>query len=236
MPRFPDYLLTATQLTFDELEKLSKVYAFIIDSRSRFTAKHSSGVAVVAQSLALAHGLNEEQSLKVKIAGYLHDIGKLSVPGQILEKSAELDEDERLVMSGHSFYTQKILRKVRGMEQISLWATQHHEFIDGSGYPYGLCSDQLSIESRILTIADIFTALTETRPYREGLGLGTCLGMLENFYERGKIDSDVLETLKNNAIEINLIRRCAQNTEDSILDEFRDRVSEKLECGMAKEH
>jgi len=216
-------------LSLHELKEFSRVYAFIIDSQCRFTASHSSGVATVAQALGLAHGLNERNCLKLRIAGHLHDIGKLSVPPEILNKNAALTEDEMLIMKGHSFYTQKIFTNMKGMEDIARWAGNHHEFLDGSGYPFGLKAVDLDIESRILTIADIFTALTEDRPYRLGMDIKSALGMLENFAQRGQIDLTILNTLITNAAEINEQRWRSQEMEKVKLERFSLMASSHIE-------
>jgi len=207
-------------LDLGELESVSGIFAFIIDSRSRFTASHSSGVATVAEALALAHGLGQETGTKLRIAGYLHDIGKLSVPSEILEKRDKLSEQERVIMNGHSFYTHKITKDIRGLEQISGWAANHHEFINGSGYPFGLEGSELSIESRVMTVADIFTALAEDRPYRPGVSKSKALEILNDFLSQGKIDRSVMQTLTENVDDINEQRRNAQAVVSKKMDIF----------------
>jgi putative nucleotidyltransferase with HDIG domain len=211
-----------------DLTQLSRVYAFIIDSRSRFTASHSGGVATVAETLALAMDLGVETAQKVKIAGYLHDIGKISVPNEYLEKDGPLTEEERLVMKGHSFYTQKILGQVKGIEKIAEWASQHHEFLDGSGYPFGATAEELDREARILTVADIFTALTEDRPYRDGMGLTKALGILEELADDGKIDGTAFAALVENATAIDNVRAHAQDIENDKLAKFWEKVEDSL--------
>ncbi len=216
------------KLDLSELEEISRVYAFIIDSRSRFTANHSSGVATVAEALAEAHGLDRITSRMIKISGYLHDIGKLSVPEETLEKNGKLDDEERLIISGHSFYTRKILTRIKGLEQIGEWAGNHHEFIDGSGYPLGLKDEGLDVESRIITVADIFTALTEDRPYRKGMDLPSALGILENFAQRDQIDGAVLQSLEDNSTEIDGLRRHAQEIENRKMTHFWELVGDRI--------
>ncbi len=215
-------------LSLEELERLSGIFAFIIDSRSRFTASHSTGVATVAHGLAAAHGLDEETCLKLKIAGYLHDIGKVSVPQEILEKNGSLTEKERLIMTGHSFYTHKIIHDVRGFDDIGKWAANHHEFVDGSGYPFGLKGEELDTEARIMTVADIFTALTETRPYRQSMETAEAIKVLEDLSKKGKIDETVLSTLTQNAAEIDKVRKHAQDLENQRLDALWKSVAEHL--------
>lgn len=210
----------------EELEDLSSIFAFLIDSRSRFTASHSTGVAVVAEHLGLAHGLSPKVCKSLKIAGYLHDIGKLSVPTEILEKKGKLDKNERAIMDGHCFYTEKIIANVRGLEEISEWASRHHEFLDGSGYPHGLNHSDLGIHARIMTVADIFTALTEDRPYRDGMSLDDALKVIGDFADLGKIDKAVMSSLHENVGDIDSSRRDAQIAENNKLDKLWSRAAE----------
>lgn len=221
--------LSSQLLDVSDLMQLARVYAFIIDSRSRFTACHSSGVATVAETLALAMNRGVVTAQKVKIAGYLHDIGKIAVPNEILDKNGALSDEERLVIKGHSFYTKKILGQVKGIEKIAEWASQHHEFLDGSGYPFGVKEDALDPEARILTVADIFTALTEDRPYRSGMNLSEALNILGRMADAGKIDGTVFAALVEHADAINDIRAHAQDIENDKLAKFWKRVSEQAE-------
>jgi len=220
-------------LSLSELENLSSVFAFIIDSRSRFTASHSSGVAVVAENLGMAYGLSDQVCRKLKIAGYLHDIGKLSVPSEILEKEGKLSEEERAIMNGHSFYTEKIIANVRGLDEIGSWASHHHEFLDGRGYPHGLSEQDLGIPERIMTIADIFTALTEDRPYRKGMEMDEALKIIDDFADRGKIDKSVTHTLHQNVGDIDCARRAAQTSENKKLDAMWERAAEYVSSERA---
>jgi HD-GYP domain-containing protein (c-di-GMP phosphodiesterase class II) len=217
-----------TFMSLEEMVELSNVFAFIIDSRSRFTANHSWGVATVAEGLAIAHGLDAGTCTKLKIAGYLHDIGKLSVPSEILNKEGKLTPDERTIMDGHSFYTEKIIGDIRGLDDIGAWAAQHHEMLDGSGYPHGLNADALSTEARLMTIADLFTALIEDRPYRAGMPLQKALAIISEMVDDGKLDGDVMQTLSAHAQDIDELRRSAQVAENEKLDIFWNRANQYL--------
>lgn len=163
-----------------ELQQLAEIFARIVDAKSPFTFTHSRGVARVATQLAHYLGLAQEQCDKLEIAGLLHDLGKLRVPDEILDKPARLDQEERLVMNAHSFETKQILRNIDGFEDIRLWAGSHHEEPGGTGYPDGIDAAQLPIEARILRVADIFQAMVQDRPYRQGLSMEAAgLFMLE---------------------------------------------------------
>ncbi len=179
----------------DELESFAIFLARVIDMRSRFTATHSSGVATVAFHLATLCGMSSSEARWMRIAGYLHDLGKLAIPVEILEKKGKLTNKEKKIIRKHSYYTYTILEKLPGLELINQWASFHHERLDGTGYPFRLRSEQLLMGSRIMSVADIFTAVTEDRPYREGMSRPEVIQLLRSLANKGAIDSEVVETL-----------------------------------------
>ncbi len=185
-------------LSTDDYEEIIKIIGRIIDFRSRFTASHSSGVANVAENISTILNLDDSIISDLKIAAYLHDIGKLTVPNQILEKKGKLNDYEYSVMKKHPYHTYLMLRKIKGFEQISEWAAFHHEKINGEGYPFKLKGDYLSLESRIISISDIFTALTENRPYRKGLSKQKVLKILNEISNQKHIDKELVYVLSDN--------------------------------------
>ncbi|MBA1336601.1 MAG: hypothetical protein HPY66_3036 [Firmicutes bacterium] len=211
----------AVSLDIDELIDLARLFSKVIDFRSNFTATHSSGVAAVCEKLAELSGFSVLECKMMRIAGYLHDLGKIAVPEDILNKPGALTEQEFDVIRKHTYFTYQILSKVSGLEQITTWASFHHEQLDGSGYPFHLEGEDLPIFSRILAVADIFTALTEDRPYREGMAYGSVLEILHDKAARLKLDPNIVSILENNFDEINLIRKAAQA--DSA-NEYKDLV------------
>lgn len=170
----------------------------IIDFRSGFTATHSSGVASVAEQIGKCAGLGKGEQNKLKIAGCLHDLGKLAVPVEILEKPGKLNSHEFNIIKSHTYYTYKTLQKIKGFEEISEIAAFHHERLDGSGYPFGLASNSLSFNARIMAVADIFTALTEDRPYRKGMERDECLYTMQKMADDMVIDGELLKILTDN--------------------------------------
>ncbi|MGD9475852.1 MAG: HD-GYP domain-containing protein [Eubacteriaceae bacterium] len=148
---------------------MSRLFSRVIDFRSPFTAVHSVGVAVVGSEIGKMCGLDQATCQKIKIAGYLHDLGKLAISNELLEKPAKLSDKEFAMVKAHVYETFILLDRVSGMEEINAIASLHHEKLDGSGYPFKMTAGQLNTEARILAIADIFTALTENRPYRKGM-------------------------------------------------------------------
>lgn len=180
------------RLTLPQIKHLSLILSYVVDQKSPFTAQHSVRVADVARFLAQSYGLSEAQCDKVEIAGLLHDLGKLHTPDKILDKPGPLDPSERAIMNQHSYETYEILRHIPGLEEIARWAAFHHEGINGKGYPFHPSARELTVEARIIAVADIFQALVQNRPYREGVDLSTVLSMLSDMAESGKLDRDIV--------------------------------------------
>ncbi|OWW20163.1 HD-GYP domain-containing protein [Noviherbaspirillum denitrificans] len=184
----------ALRLDGDNLHALAKVFAAIVDYRSAYTAAHSSGVAKASELLASRAGLPSPRVRLVGVAGYLHDLGKLAVPPELLEKPGKLTDDEMLLIRQHPYYTQQILSAVPGLEDVTAWAALHHERLDGTGYPFREL--QIPFEARIVAVADIFTALTEDRPYRAGMKKEECMDVLYKMARDGAIDGEVVSLLQ----------------------------------------
>lgn len=180
-------------LSENELLQLAKIFARIVDAKSRFTHEHSEGVTRLAVLLAQQMGLSAATCARLEIAGLLHDLGKLRIPDEILDKPGPLDTHERHVMNTHSFETYQILAGIPGFEEIAQIAAYHHEVPDGSGYPFHLQGAALSQEARILRVADIFQALAQNRPYRAGLSAEAIQAELERLVMAGKLDADIVE-------------------------------------------
>jgi putative nucleotidyltransferase with HDIG domain len=183
-------------LTIPQLKQLSLIMAYIVDQKSPFTAKHSIGVASLAHYLASTYGLPADHCEKIEIAGLLHDLGKLHTPDHILEKSGPLNDIERSIMNQHSYETYEILRHIKGLDEIARWASFHHEGLNGVGYPFHPAKKDLSIEARIIAVADIFQALVQDRPYRAGLPIQKVTGILDDLTKNGKLDADIVGLAK----------------------------------------
>jgi HD-GYP domain-containing protein (c-di-GMP phosphodiesterase class II) len=179
-------------MSLSELRQLAELFSRIVDAKSPFTAAHSRGVAQLAKWLGECAGLSRVTCEKLEIAGLLHDLGKLRVPDEILEKPAPLDAIERKIMDAHSFETFQVLRHIQGLEEITRWAAYHHEEPDGSGYPFRLPASQQPLEARILRVADIFQAMAQTRPYRAGLDADGVRGFLEKMAAEGRVDREIV--------------------------------------------
>lgn len=170
-----------------QFESFIETLAATIDAKSPFTAGHSKRVALYSTRLARAVGLSVKLVEKVRYAGLMHDIGKISVPDAVLNKRARLSNQEYDRMKGHAKQTYEILRKIhfaRHLRDIPAVAASHHERLDGQGYPTGADLFRLPLLARILAIADVYDAVTSfDRPYRKALSPKGALKLLKR--ERG---------------------------------------------------
>jgi HD-GYP domain-containing protein (c-di-GMP phosphodiesterase class II) len=197
-------------MDLEMLRNFAKLTAQIIDFRSRFTATHSSGVAAVALQLCTNYGASESECKQMEVAGFLHDLGKLAVPNNILEKNGKLDTEEFNVIKKHTYYTRFILSRIHGFEQIASWAAYHHERMDGNGYPFHIKEENFSKLARIMAVSDVLTALTEDRPYRIGMKKEATVELLITMAKTGGLDKNIVELVTDNFSLINDVRIQAQ--------------------------
>ncbi len=183
-------------IDFDGLYTIASIFAEIVDAKSPYTAEHSHGVASLARFLAEKCGLSQSVCRKLEVAGLLHDLGKLQVPDPILEYRGSLSREETATMHHHSYVTHQILNKVHGLQDIALWASNHHEKLDGSGYPHRRTAESLTIESRIIMIADIFQALAQNRPYRVSQPPEIIIDILKQGAARHQLDAGVVSLVE----------------------------------------
>ncbi|MGB9680095.1 MAG: HD domain-containing phosphohydrolase [Thermoanaerobacteraceae bacterium] len=184
------------QIDIDELEAIAEVFAKIIDNRSRFTYNHSKGIAKLAYKMAKTIGYDEITARKMRIAGLLHDLGKLAIPNSILDKPGKLNDEEFMIIKSHTYYTKKILKELEGIDDIIEWGANHHEKLDGSGYPEELKGDEIGINDRHMAICDMYQALTEDRPYRKGLSSKEAIEIIYKSVKEGKVSGESLEIFK----------------------------------------
>ena len=189
-------------LDLNQLRVISELFRNMIDFRSRFTATHSSGVAACASTLSRLFGLTEMEIGLMEITGNLHDLGKLVIPNSILNKPGKLTKEEFALMQQHTYFTYQVLTTVGGIQNIAEWAAFHHEKLDGTGYPFHVDAKRLDVNSRILAVADMFTALAEDRPYRNGMARDEILSILGRGRDRDALDSHVVNVLEKNYDEI----------------------------------
>ena len=140
-----------------------------LDARDRYTAGHSTAVAIYARDIALRMGLTEDQGELAHLCGLVHDIGKIGLPAGLLEKPGALTLDERREMQRHSEIGERILANVDTYAEIAGVVRHHHERVDGQGYPDGLPDHEIPLLSRIIAVADAYNAMTSDRPYRDAM-------------------------------------------------------------------
>ena len=179
----------------EEIHNFANMFARIIDYKSEFTQSHSISVADKAEQMAKYYGFDSEKTTRIYLAGALHDIGKLIVSNDILEKPGKLTDDEFAAMMDHASATRYILRNVKGMPDVVRWASNHHEKLNGKGYPRNLTADQLGLEERLLACVDIYQALTETRPYKDGLPHEKAIAIMNDMVDKGEIDKDIVHDM-----------------------------------------
>ncbi len=181
------------------MDSICVAFANIVDAKSPFTFNHSSGVANAAVAIARTLQLSRERVVFIRHAALLHDLGKLSVSNAILEKPGKPDDAEWAAIRLHPFYTWKILQGISSFDEMSEVAASHHEKLNGKGYFRGFGADQLSLESRILAVADIFDALSAKRPYRDSLPLETVFEIMHKDAPHA-IDATCLKALEESGI------------------------------------
>ena len=214
--------MDSLELNVKDAIQLSKILAHIIDFRSPFTANHSTGVATVAEKLAQLSGFSETECKAMLIAGYLHDLGKLTISNDILEKAGPLDKEEYNAIRSHTFYTYRTLQVIKNFETVNIWASLHHERMDGRGYPFHLQAEEIPLGSRIMAVADVFTAITEDRPYRKGMELDRAKEVLISMVRTGGLCSYVVDILMDHFELLNTLREKAQRSSHRQYKKLRD--------------
>ena len=192
------------EIDYNHIFTLASLFRNTIDFKSRFTATHSTGVAECAVILSQIFGLSEAEVKQMELAGYFHDLGKLVVPNAILEKPDKLTRDEFAVIKQHTYFTYSILNTIGGLDNIAEWSAFHHEKLDGSGYPFHIGAEKINTGSRIMAVADIFTALSEDRPYRERMARKQIETIMKSQVQNNVLDKRIVALLLENFEEISL--------------------------------
>ncbi|HEY8035364.1 MAG TPA: HD domain-containing phosphohydrolase [Methylobacter sp.] len=186
-------------LDIPALKELARLFSRVVDAKSPYTDEHSQRVAHIARQLAIDFGIEGYELEQVEIAGLLHDIGKLRVSEDIIDKPGSLTLEERATMHRHSYDTFRILKRVFDDSKIPVWAGFHHETLLGDGYPFKNDKKELDLECRIIAVADIFQALAQQRPYRHSMSLEYILNDLQSRVATGRLDAEVVAKLTGNA-------------------------------------
>jgi putative nucleotidyltransferase with HDIG domain len=177
------------------LDTIAEAFAKVIDAKSPFTLRHSQNVAFLASRTATEMGLPRREVRAIRRAALLHDVGKLGVSSQIIDKPSSLTPAEMAEMRRHTVYTYEILRGVKRFERFAMLAASHHERLDGRGYHQGLVAEELDPPARILAVADVCDALCTDRPYRAGIPVAAAVIELQEMAERGELCPEAVEGL-----------------------------------------
>ena len=177
------------------LDRIAEAFARVIDAKSPFTARHSQRVAEIADGIAAVLGFDADQRQILRRAALLHDIGKLAISNRILDKPDKLSDEEFLAIQTHPVHTLSILRRAPCFAAIAELAANHHEKLDGSGYPRSLDGADLNLPMRVLAVADIYEALTADRPYRGPLPVEEALAIIDREVP-ARLDATVRNALK----------------------------------------
>lgn len=155
--------------TLRSVTEMATVLSSLIESRDTYTESHCVALAETSVALGIRMGLSSEQLTVLNLAGHLHDIGKVSIPDEVLLKRGPLTDSEFTVMKSHAAIGERVLSRITSFAQVAPVVGQHHEQFDGTGYPRGLKRDGILLEARVLAVIDAFDAMTTSRPYRPAL-------------------------------------------------------------------
>lgn len=193
----------AMKVSEERLDDITAAFGMIVDAKSSFTYNHSSRVALYTDLIAAKFGYSQMHRSYLRRAALMHDIGKLGVSNNILDKPGKLTDEEWVVMRGHSRATEEILSHLTPFAEMAKMAGAHHERLDGKGYPYGLSDEEIHMDTRIITTADIFDAITAERPYRGAIPVDQTLEIMKK--ECGtSIDRIVYDALTKVVAELGL--------------------------------
>jgi len=201
----------------EALIKSLLVLADVVEARDPYTGGHIWRVSQFSKLLAIKMGLSEKEAIQISLGGYLHDLGKVTIPDGILLKAGRLSEAEYAVIKTHPMIGKKLINAHPLSELVCKPITVHHERIDGKGYPFGLHGDEISLSAKIVGVVDMLDALTSARPYRREMDLEKAMQIMETGsgtqFEESMIghicelglDSDLSHIIGHSAEEIPLV-------------------------------
>lgn len=195
---------TSTKITHDLMKAINDNDALAVDisalkTSDEYTFKHSVDVATLSMIIARNQGLPQEDIYKIGIAGLLHDMGKSKIPLEILNKPGKLNDEEFAVMKSHSVLGYDILKTKKEFSgMISLAVLQHHEKMNGKGYPFGFTADKICPYAKILSVTDVYDALVTERPYKKSFSQRTAVEMIMSMTE--ELDLKAMKTFLSSVI------------------------------------
>ena len=181
--------------TLESSENIIMSLALAVEAKDKYTSGHSKRVSILAYNFGKYLGLCEEDCLLLKRAGCIHDIGKIGIPNDILNKTGKLSDEEFKLIRNHSVMSSDICKPLISLKKESYIARYHHERFDGNGYPGELSSKNIPLLSRILFVVDSYDAMTSDRPYRKALTKEKALSIFEAEKESGQWDTEIVNEL-----------------------------------------
>lgn len=176
-----------------------------IDAKDRYTEGHTERVSQYSVFLGEKAGLSEKRLEILRIGALIHDIGKIGIDQDVLNKPGILDKQERAHIETHPLLGEKICTPLKAFKDVRSIIRSHHEKLDGSGYPDGLMGDAINLETRIVTIADIFDALTTERSYRQALPIETAITIMNEEAAAGKLDAELVALFETVLTDMGLL-------------------------------
>lgn len=221
-------------MNFTEIEAVDylKLLVYSIDFRSEYTVTHTINTTAISAQLGLRLGMSEFELAQLYYGAFLHDIGKIAIPLNILEFEGKLTDEQMEIMKTHVLYTDRIIRGLVS-ENIRRIAVHHHEKIDGSGYPYGLSGSDLSVAEKIVAVADIVSALTSQRSYKERYPAEKTKALITQLRDNHKLDADICNTLLKN---YDAIMRETDATRDPVIQLYNSIAAEYTEISTQVGH
>ncbi|WP_421780038.1 HD-GYP domain-containing protein [Kiloniella litopenaei] len=205
---FPTHDITVDE---DYLDDIASAFAKVIDAKSPFTHGHSERVMGYSDLIAQQMGVPYPKRRWLRRAALLHDIGKLGISNSILDKPGKLTDEEFAMIKMHPVFSVNILKNIIAFADISPIAGGHHERLDGKGYPHGLNDNEIDMDTRIVTVADIFDALTADRPYRAAMPVEKAISIMDEMVDSA-IDSQCYKALKSVIQEVSTLNTSLQET------------------------
>ena len=200
----PNFAEATGNITGELMKALDENDAIAVDVGAlkvsdEYTFKHSVDVATMAMVIAKKHGLSDEMVKEIGISGLLHDVGKSKIPNEVLNKPAKLTDEEFLLMKQHAAFGYQILKEKNSFnDRILLGVLQHHEKLNGKGYPMGVPENKIHLYARIIAVADIYDALVTERPYKPGFSKRDAVEMIMAM--TGELDIHVMQSFLGSVI------------------------------------
>jgi HD-GYP domain-containing protein (c-di-GMP phosphodiesterase class II) len=182
-------------ITSGAIMNLAEFITRIIDYKSEFTRRHSTQIAYKAWLMGGYYNYAPDLRAEFYLAAALHDFGKLATPTRILEKPGKLDNDEFRIITDHVRITYELLKGIVGLEELRDWAANHHEKLDGSGYPFGKKAEELDFNSRLMACIDIYQAVSEARPYHPQRNHRDTMEILYPMVQQGLLDPGIIRDM-----------------------------------------